>query len=137
MGILRVVKDATEENDNKRGELMNFFQNKIEKDFEFFLKNLSALEPIEFCGLAKLLGVQLVQQELVDFDEQEFLRLKENESFQSKLAETLVPMDVVLEEMMDKYLGLKKKRRKEINELLREIKKEKNKKEASKNGSTA
>ena len=38
------------------------------------------------------------------------------------VAETLVPMDEVLEQMMDKYLGLTKRRRKEINQILKEIK---------------
>lgn len=137
MDILRAAKNVIVKNDNKRGELMNFFRNRVEKDFEFFLKNLPALAPIEFCGLAKLLGVQLVKQELVDFDEQEFLRMREDEALQAKVAETLVPMDVVLEEMMDKYLSLRKERRKEINEILREIKRNKKKEEEGKNGSTA
>ena len=36
-----------------------------------------------------------------------------------------VPADEILEAMMDKFLSLNKKRRKEINQILKEIKKSK------------
>ena len=54
---------------------------------------------------------------------EEYEKLKDKEVMQAVVAETLVPMDEVLEQMMDKYLGLTKRRRKEINQILKEIKK--------------
>lgn len=103
---------------------MNIFQSRIEKDFEFFVKTLPALEPVEFCGLAKVLSVPLTKEsELLNFDKEEYEKLKDKESMQAVVSETLVPMDEVLEQMMDKYLGLTKRRRKEINQILKEIKK--------------
>lgn len=105
---------------------MNFFQSKIESDFEFFVKALPALEPVEFLGLAKILSVPTVRKsELLDFNKEEYEKLKENEAMQAIIAETLVPADEILEAMMDKYLSLNKKRRKEINQILKEIKKTK------------
>lgn len=49
------------------------------------------------------------------------------------MEEILRPMDEVLEEMMDKFLALPKHRRKEINQILKEIKKTKG---VNVNGST-
>ena len=103
---------------------MNIFQSRIEKDFEFFVKSLPALEPVEFCGLAKILSIPLTKEsELLSFDKEEYEKLKDKDVMQAVVAETLVPMDEVLEQMMDKYLGLTKRRRKEINQILKEIKK--------------
>jgi hypothetical protein len=38
---------------------VGFLRPSIEKDFEFFIRNLPKLEVIEICGIAKILGVQL------------------------------------------------------------------------------
>lgn len=113
---------------------MKIFQNRIEKDFEFFVKSLPALEPIEFCGLAKILSVSMVKTELVDFDKERWNEIKENDEMKAKIQESLVPMDEVLEQMMDKYLELPKRRRKEINKILKDIKKAK--KEVKTDGTT-
>ena len=113
---------------------MNFMQTRKEKDFEFFVKTLPALEAVEFAGLAKILGVKMVNTE-VEFDKEEFESLKDNEAMQAKLTESLLPMDQILEKMMDRYLDLPKRRRKEINDILKEVKKLK-KNEVTKNGAT-
>ena len=104
---------------------MKIFQSRIEKDFEFFVKNLPVLEPVEFCGLAKILSVPMVKKELVDFNKEQWNEIKENEEMKAKIEECLVPMEQVLEQMMDRYLELPKHRRKEINKILKEIKKAK------------
>ena len=103
---------------------MSFMKKRIEKDFEIFVKNLGALEPVEFAGLAKILSVDMIRAS-VEFDKEEFARANENESIPAKMEEILRPMDEVLEEMMDKFLALPKHRRKEINQILKEIKKAK------------
>lgn len=82
-----------------------FFQKRIEKDFEFFVKNLPNLQPIEFCGLAKILCVNLDEEEK-DENNKPIPR----------------PLDKVLEEVMDVYLELSKRQRKEINQILKDIK---------------
>ena len=103
---------------------MSFMKKRIEKDFEFFVRALPKLEPVEFCGLAKILSVNMIQME-VKFDKEKFEQIDENESIPAKMEEILRPMDEVLEEMMDKFLALPKHRRKEINQILKEIKKTK------------
>lgn len=112
---------------------MNFFKSRTEQDFEFFVKALPALEPVEFSGLAKILGVKMVRTD-VTFSKEEFERLKENETMSAKLEEILLPMDEVLEKMMDRFLELPKRRRKEINDILRAIK---TKNEVTANGTPA
>lgn len=111
---------------------MSFMKKRIERDFEIFVKNLGALEPVEFAGLAKILSVDMIRAS-VEFDKKRFEELDENESITAEMEETLRPMDEVLEEMMDKFLGLPKHRRKEINQILKEIRKTKG---VSVNGST-
>ena len=110
-------------------------QSRIEADFEYFVRALPALEPVEFCGLAKILSVPMVRPELVEFDKEAFENLKDDEAMQAKITESLVPMDEVLEAMMDKYLSLNKKRRREINQILKDIKRSR-KSEVTKNGAT-
>lgn len=99
---------------------MSFMQKRIEKDFEFFVKALPKLEPVEFCGLAKLLSVPMTKSN-IEISKEEFENLKENEAISAKLEEVLLPMDEVLEKMMDRFLSLNKKRRNEINKILKEI----------------
>ena len=110
-------------------------QSRIEADFEYFIRALPALEPVEFCGLAKILSVPMVRPELVEFDKETFENLKDDETMQAKITESLIPMDEVLEAMMDKYLSLNKKRRKEINQILKDVRKSR-KSEVTKNGAT-
>lgn len=99
---------------------------RIESDFEFFVRSLPKLEPVEFCGLARILGVRMTTSE-IELSKEDFDKLKENEAMGAVLEETLVPMDEVLEKMMDKYLSLTKRRRKEINQILKEVRKSKTK----------
>lgn len=115
---------------------LKFGQSRIESDFEYFVKALPALEPVEFCGLAKILSVPVVREtELLNFDKEEYEKLKDTEIMQAVIAENLVPMDEVLEKMMDRYLSLNKRRRSEINKILKDIKRSK-KNEVKKNGAT-
>lgn len=76
---------------------MKFFRSSLEKDFDFFVRNLTILEPIEFCGLAKIFGIKLDKEEK-DENDRPVPR----------------PLEEVLEELMDKFLSLSKRRRKEI-----------------------
>lgn len=57
----------------------------------------------------------------IEISKEEFENLKENEAIGAKLEEVLLPMDEVLEKMMDRFLSLTKKRRNEINKILKEI----------------
>ena len=100
---------------------MDFFRSNLEKDFEFFVKNITKLEPVEFCGLAKVMGVPtlrglheigLTVEELKEIPKEKY------EEIQTAL---MVPGEEILEKMMDRFLGLSKKRRKEINQILKDI----------------
>lgn len=100
---------------------LNFFRSSIEKDFEYFVKNITKLNPAEFCGLAKILSVPMIDKEKVESltpEQVEELKLQEKENY---MIEFTRPMDIVLEEMMDRYLALSKRRRKEINQILKDV----------------
>ena len=74
--------------------------NRKEKDFEAFLKGLTKLEPVEFCGLARIMGVKM--------------SVKEDDTH------TLRPLDEIMEEMMDRFLETSRRRQKEILKLLKD-----------------
>ena len=100
---------------------MNMFRSNLEKDFEYFVKNISKLQPAEFCGLAKILSVPMVRHEqLKDLTKEDIEKMGLDEKTEY-IAELMIPMDEVLEKMMDRFLGLSKKRRKEINQILKDI----------------
>lgn len=105
---------------------MKIFGKRIESDFEFFVRSLPALEPVEFLGLAKVLCAPTVREsKVLELSKEDLERAKNGEDVDVNIEETLVPADEILEAMMDKYLSLSKKRRKEINQILKEIKKSK------------
>ena len=105
---------------------MKIFEKRIESDFEFFVKSLPALEPVEFLGLAKVLSVPTVREsKILELSREDLERAKNGEDVDLNVEETLFPADEILEAMMDRYLGLNKKRRKEINQILKEIKRSK------------
>ena len=99
---------------------VGFLRPSIEKDFEFFVRNLPKLEAVEFCGIAKILSVPLYKQiGLETIDPKELKEMSEEERYNLKL-ELMVPMDEIWEKMMDRYLELPKRRRKEINQILKD-----------------
>jgi hypothetical protein len=99
---------------------VGFLRPSIEKDFEFFVRNLPKLEPVEFCGIAKILSVPLYKQiGMETIDPKELKEMNEEERYNLKL-ELMVPMDEIWEKMMDRYLELPKRRRKEINQILKD-----------------
>lgn len=105
---------------------MKIFEKRIESDFEFFVRNLPALEPVEFLGLAKVLCAPTVREsKVLELSKEDLERAKNGEDVDVNIEETLIPADEILEAMMDKFLSLNKKRRKEINQILKEIKKSK------------
>ena len=102
--------------------MSQFFRSNLEKDFEFFVKNITNLQPAEFCGLAKVLSVSMVRQEkLVGLTKEDIEKMGLEEQTEY-MAEFMIPMDEVLEKMMDRFLELPKHRRKEINQILKDVK---------------
>lgn len=102
--------------------MSQFFRSNLEKDFEFFVKNIINLQPAEFCGLAKVLSVSMVRQEkLVGLTKEDIEKMGLEEQTEY-MAEFMIPMDEVLEKMMDRFLELPKRRRKEINQILKDVK---------------
>ena len=98
------------------------FKKNIEKDFEFFVRNMAKLDPAEFCGLATVLSVPMVDREKVAGltpEQIEKLKLGDKENY---MIEFTRPMDKVIEEMMDRFLELPRRRRKEINQILKDVK---------------
>lgn len=102
--------------------MSQFFRSNLEKDFEFFVKNITNLQPAEFCGLAKVLSVSMVRQEKLEGLTKEDIEKMGLEEQTEYMAEFMVPMDEVLEKMMDRFLELPKRRRKEINQILKDVK---------------
>ena len=98
-----------------------FFKSNLEKDFEYFVRNIGKLNPAEFCGLAKVLSVPMIDKAKVEGltpEQIEELKLQDKENYMIEFSR---PMDIVLEEMMDRFLALSKKRRKEVNQILKDI----------------
>lgn len=101
---------------------MNVFQSRLEKDFEVFVKALPNLQPVEFCGLAKILGIPMVHEDkMTEFDKERYSKMEKDEKIEY-VAHFNRPMNEILECVMDKYLSLSKRQRKEINQLLKDIK---------------
>ena len=99
----------------------SFFRSNLEKDFEYFVKNIGKLTPAEFCGLAKILSVSIIDKAKVEDltqEQIEELKLQEEKNYMIEFSR---PMDTVLEEMMDRFLALSKRRRKEINQILKDV----------------
>lgn len=80
---------------------MKVFEKRIEKDFEQFVRALPRLDPVEFYGLAKILSAKTVDEE-----------------------GNALPLDAILEPMMDRFLSLNKRRRREILGVLKDVKRE-------------
>lgn len=100
---------------------VDFFRSSLEKDFEYFVRNIGKLNPAEFCGLAKVLSVPMIDKEKVEgltSEQIEELKLQDKENYMIEFSR---PMDKVLEEMMDRFLSLSKKRRREINQILKDV----------------
>ena len=102
--------------------MSQFFRSNLEKDFEFFVKNITNLQPAEFCGLAKVLSVSMIRQEKLEGLTKEDIEKMGLEEQTEYMAEFMIPMDEVLEKMMDRFLELPKHRRKEINQILKDVK---------------
>lgn len=102
--------------------MSQIFRNRLEKDFEFFVKALPSLEPIEFFGLAKILCVPTVHEEKLEAFNKEDYEKMEVEEKTEYVAQFNRPMEIILEEIMDKYLSLPKRTRREINQMLKDIK---------------
>ena len=101
--------------------MSSFFRSSLEKDFEYFVRNIGKLNPAEFCGLAKVLSVPMIDKAKVEGltpEQIEELKLQEEKNYMIEFSR---PMDKVLEEMMDRFLGLSKKRRREINQILKDV----------------
>ena len=100
---------------------MNFFKNKLEKDFEFFVNNVSKLSPTEFVGLAKVMSVPTLR----GLDEiglsPEDLKEKADWEKREIVDKLTIPSDQVLEKMMDKFLGMSKKARSTVIQLMKDV----------------
>ena len=99
---------------------MEFFRSNLEKDFEFFVRNISKLSPTEFVGLAKIMGIPTLRGldeagvSIEDFKEKADWEKRE---IVDKLT---IPTDQVLEQMLDKFLVLSKKARKTVIQLIKD-----------------
>lgn len=81
----------------------------VDKQVLKFLSYLRHLEVIEAIGIARILKVDLfVRNDSTDADEQEKASIQEKE------------YDIILSEMMDSFIKLKREERKMILEIMRE-----------------
>ena len=100
---------------------MKFFKTKLEKDFEFFVGNIGKLSPTEFVGLARVMGVPTLR----GLDEIGLTpaELKEKEDWEKReiVDKLTIPSDQILEKMMDKFLGMSKKARGTVIQLIKDV----------------
>lgn len=115
---------------------MKIFQSRLEKDFENFVRGLPKLEPIEFLGLAKILGIKTHEDLEVLGIAPTALKDMDADGLKDIGEKLTVPFDSILEQMMDKFLALSKQRRKEILQIIKDVKMEKRNQEVKKNGSS-
>ena len=100
---------------------MGVFQTRKEKDFEFFVRNIGKLQPTEFMGLAKIMGVPTLRElnetdvSVEDFNE------KTEEEKKEIVEKLIIPTDKILEQMMDKFLGFSKRARKTIIQIMKDV----------------
>ena len=73
------------------------------KTYEKFIRSLAKTTPEEFLGIAKLMGIDIVSEE--SDAEKHVLKFKEP--------------DLLLEEVLDKFLELNRTRRKNLMKILR------------------
>lgn len=112
---------------------MRVLQTRIEKDFEQFIKSLAKLESAEFCGVAKMLNVNMLKEEDAAKDikklrgkraktekVEDVMTEEEKEQFKEAMSEFLRPMEDVMNDMMDKFLGLSKKARRELLKIMKD-----------------
>ena len=78
------------------------------------------LEAVEFGGIAKILGVALYKQIGVEHISVEELKNMSDEAKYELKLKLAVPIDEVFEQMMDRFLTLPRRRRKEINKILKD-----------------
>jgi hypothetical protein len=84
------------------------------------VKNIGKLGPAEFCGLAKILGAAPYKQiGKEDISIEELKSMSDEARYNLKL-ELMLPVDEILEKMMDRFLELPRKRRKEINQIIKD-----------------
>lgn len=99
---------------------MSKYKTNLEKDFDFFVRNLPKLEAVEFGGIAKILGVALYKQiGIEDLSVEELKNMNDEAKYELKL-KLAIPIDEILEQMMDRFLTLPRKRRKEINKIIQD-----------------
>lgn len=114
---------------------MKILQSRLEKDFETFVKSLTKLEPAEFCGVAKMLKVEVAD---IEGAKQKIEEVKQtrgkrteitvvDECCDSDLREALKdiefplrPMEDVMNELMDSFLGLSKHARRELLKIMKD-----------------
>ena len=99
---------------------MSIFRSNLEKDFEYFVRHIGKLEAVEFCGLAKILSVDMYKKISLDEIDPKDLKDLSEEQKANMMAELIIPVDEVLEKMMDRFLELPRRRRKEINQILKD-----------------
>lgn len=89
--------------------------NLSQKQMNQFIRYIPLLEPQEFIGLAKLLGVEIVEQSTPKYDEDKKVEVEVN------------PREFtdVLEDMLENFKKSNRKRRREFMKLLRSATKEK------------
>ena len=99
---------------------MSKYETNLEKEFDFFIRNLPKLEAVEFGGIAKILGVALYRQIGVeDLSIEELKNMSDEAKYELKL-KLAIPIDEIFEQMMDRFLTLSRKRRKEINKIIQD-----------------
>ena len=100
---------------------MGIFKTRKEKDFEFFVRNISKLSPTEFVGLAKIMGIPTLRGldeagvSIEDFKDKPDWEKRE---IVDKLT---IPTDQVLEQMLDKFLVLSKKARNTVIQIIKDV----------------
>ena len=106
-----------------------------EKDFEQFVRALPSLNETEFCGLRKILNVSMIRltktqderdkrTELAELKITKDMTEEEKKAIREEAKKRFPPltMEEILDHMMDRFLELGKRQRKEILQVLKDAK---------------
>ena len=100
---------------------MGIFQTRKEKDFEFFVRNISKLSPTEFVGLAKVMGVPTLRGlDEIGLTPAE-LKEKTDQEKREIVDKLTISTDQILEQMLDKFLDLSKRARNTVIQLIKDV----------------
>ena len=98
---------------------MNLFESALERDFSVFVHKLPKLEPQEFLGLCRVLSVKIYDENAKKVEVKIPVKGEEGKT-EKKMQFPPRKTEDILNDVMDRFLELPKRRRREINQIIKD-----------------